>query len=104
MADHADSTSDFSKPIHVKVAFTYSADANGNDTACKNWLSNCPHSETAADVMELAEDKNKFIEEFIDVYTKMLEKVKSFFLFSILRNTCIAGDHICVAVMFFLTC
>ncbi len=51
------------------------ANAIGKETRCVNQLASCNKSETAKYVEELAEDKDRFIEEFIDVYTKMLDKV-----------------------------
>ena len=42
-----------------------------------NDLTACKYSRTADHVRDLAEDKNKFIEELIDVFTKMIEKVES---------------------------
>ncbi len=57
------------------LAFFISANEYGRETNCSNNLASCEASATAAYVREFGDNKNKFIEAFIDSFTKMIEKV-----------------------------
>ena len=52
-------------------------DENGEST-CGDDVRRCPGSPGESIVKELASNNDQFVEEFIDVFTKMIEKVSLF--------------------------
>ena len=59
------------------VFLLYAVDENGEST-CSDDVRRCSGSPGESIVKELVSNNDQFVEEFIDVFTKMIEKVSFF--------------------------
>ena len=70
----------FNTLIEIHLSFLTQLMKNGEST-CGDDVRRCSGSPGESIVKELASNNDQFVEEFIDVFTKMIEKVSLFKLY-----------------------
>ena len=60
--------------LYLKKSVLFAVDSDGEST-CDNDVSSCDYSDGFQVVEELAANNTLFVEEFLRVFTKMIEKV-----------------------------